>query len=53
MEEDLKKILSSYEGKESDLIPLLQDIQSMFGYIPEEMMKDVSVFTGVPESEIK
>ncbi len=49
---DLNIILSNYEGKKSDLIPLLQEIQSEFGYISEELMQQVSRFTGVPESEI-
>ncbi len=34
------------------LIPILQDIQSNMGYLPEEAIIEVSKFTGVPESEI-
>lgn len=49
---DLNIILSNYKGKKSDLIPLLQEIQSEFGYISQELMQQVSRFTGVPESEI-
>jgi NADH-quinone oxidoreductase subunit E len=49
---DLNKILSNYNGEKSDLIPLLQDIQSEYGYLPEELMEDVSRFTKVPKSEI-
>ncbi|OPX59754.1 MAG: NADH dehydrogenase subunit E [Methanobacterium sp. PtaB.Bin024] len=52
MEKGLSEILSSHQGTKSDLIPILQDIQSNLGYLPEEMMKDVSLFTRVPESEI-
>lgn len=52
MEKGLSEILSSYRGIRSDLIPILQDIQSNFGYLSEEMIKDVSQFTRVPESEI-
>ena len=52
MEKRISKILSSYPGDRSDLIPILQDIQSNFGYLPEEILKDVSSFTRVPESEI-
>ncbi len=52
MEKNLKKILSTYDKDKSNLIPILQDIQSKFGYLPEKMMLDVSKFTGVPESEI-
>jgi NADH-quinone oxidoreductase subunit E len=50
--QDLNKILSNYQGEKSDLIPLLQDIQSEYGYLPEELMGEVSRFTKVPKSEI-
>ncbi len=52
MEKGLSKILSTYPGKKSDLIPILQEIQSNLGYLPEETIKDISKFTRVPESEI-
>lgn len=52
MEKSLNEILSNYEGTRADLIPILQEIQSNFGYLPEEMLLEVSNFTGVPESEV-
>ena len=52
MNKKLKKILLNYEGSESDLIPILQDVQSIFGYLPEEIMSEVSRFIRAPESEI-
>ena len=52
MEKGLSEILKSYQGSKSDLIPIMQDIQSNYGYLPEESMKEVSKFTKVPESEI-
>ena len=52
MQKDLKRITSSYKGKKSDIIPLLQDIQSKYGYLPEEMMQEVSNFVGVSKSEV-
>jgi NADH-quinone oxidoreductase subunit E len=52
MNKELNEILSSYTGIKADLIPILQDIQYNFGYLPEEMMKEVSRFIGVPESEL-
>ncbi len=52
MEKGLLEILSSYKGSKSDLIPILQNIQLNYGYLPEESMKEVSKFTKVPESEI-
>jgi NADH-quinone oxidoreductase subunit E len=52
MNKELNGILLSYQGVESDLIPILQDIQSHFGYLPGKLMKEVSSFIGIPESEL-
>ncbi len=52
MGKDLKEIFSSYNGKESDLIPILQEILTNFGYLSEDSILQVSKYTGVPESEI-
>lgn len=52
MNEDFEEIKSAYKGKKSDIIPLLQDIQTKYGYLPEEMMQEVSRFVGVSKSEV-
>jgi len=52
MNKDFKKIKSSYKGKKSDIIPILQDVQTKYGYLPEEMMQEVSRFVGVSKSEV-
>ena len=52
MEERLKTILSSYEGKTEELIPILQDVQAKLGYLPEKAMLEIARFTGVPESRV-
>jgi NADH-quinone oxidoreductase subunit E len=52
MDESVKEILSSYCGNKSELIPILQDVQSELGYLPEPILKDVSKFTNIPPSEI-
>ena len=52
MEKHLKKILSHYQSNRSDLIPILQDVQSNFGYLSEEMLQEVAKFIRVPESEV-
>ena len=44
--------LSSYEGKEDELIPILQQVQEKLGYLPEEAMLEIAKFTGVSESKI-
>jgi NADH-quinone oxidoreductase subunit E len=52
MQESMQAIFSSYEGKENELIPILQQTQEEFGYLPEEAMLDIARFTGVPESRV-
>ncbi len=52
MDKTLKEILSNYKGEKSELIPILQAIQSNYGYLPEEVILELSKFIGMPESEI-
>ena len=48
-----KNILEKYEPKDkSSLIPILQDIQDKFGYLPESELQDVSVYVGLPLSRV-
>ena len=39
-EERLNEILSSYHGKKEELVPILQQVQQVFGYLPEPAMND-------------
>ncbi len=39
-------------GERSDLIAILQEVQTGFGYLPEEAMQRVAQFTKVPESQV-
>ena len=52
MSKSLNDILASFSGDKSEIISILQDIQSNMGYISEQAIMEVSKFTGVPESEI-
>lgn len=52
MEERLKKIFCCYSGKSSELIPILQQVQNEFGYLPETAMRKVAKFVRVPESRV-
>jgi NADH:ubiquinone oxidoreductase subunit E len=52
MEERLEKILSHFEGKDSEVIPILQEIQHVYGYLPETEMSEVAKFVGLPKSRI-
>ena len=52
IEERLSQILSSYQGKEDELIPILQQFQQVFGYLPELAMKRIAKFLKLPESTV-
>lgn len=47
------EIFNNYTAKEkSNLIGLLQDIQGIYGYLPESAFLDISEFLGMPVSRI-
>ncbi len=50
--EQLSEILSHYTGQRSELIPILQEAQERFRYLPEDVMKDVARFLRLSESTI-
>ena len=50
MDEGLNSILSSFEGRRDELIPILQRVQEEFGYLSEDNMIEVARFIGIPES---
>ena len=45
---DAKRVIRQYRGKKTKLIPLLQDIQAIYGYVPQESVeliaKELSVY---------
>jgi NADH-quinone oxidoreductase subunit E len=48
----LNEILRSYEGSRDELIPALQQVQQVFGYLPELAMKKLAEFLKLPESTV-
>ncbi|MBE9501627.1 MAG: NADH-quinone oxidoreductase subunit NuoE [Chloroflexi bacterium] len=52
IEERLNEILSSYQGKKEELIPVLQQVQQVSGYLPEPAMKRIAKFLKLPESTV-
>ncbi len=52
MDERLNAILSRYEGRKHEVIPILQAVQRQFGYLQKETLRDVADFAGVPESQV-
>ncbi len=46
-------IFEHYEKNDkSSLIPLLQDIQSIYGYLPESALEEVAGFVDMPVSRV-
>ncbi|HZE20941.1 MAG TPA: NADH-quinone oxidoreductase subunit NuoE [Desulfobaccales bacterium] len=50
--EKLENIMSHYEGVAADLIPVLQDIQDEFNYLPKNEMKIVAARLQVPLTRV-
>jgi len=48
----MNEILARYRGDKSELIPLLQEAQEKFGYLPPEIMSQIARFLRVPESAV-
>jgi NADH:ubiquinone oxidoreductase subunit E len=44
----VEAILSKYDGEPHDLIPVLQDIQDQFNYLPKDELKEVAQRLSVP-----
>lgn len=51
-EELLREILSFYRGQKSELIPILLEVQTNFGYLPKEAILLVADFLDLPEGHI-
>ena len=52
IKEQLDDILSQYDGESGDLIPILQEAQERFGYLPGEVMQWIAKFLRLPESNV-
>ena len=46
------EVLASRSRERGKLIPILQDIQAKFGYLPREAMLEAASFLDTPESEV-
>jgi NADH-quinone oxidoreductase subunit E len=47
------KIFDNYQPNDrSSLIPLLQDVQNIYGYLPENALRDISDYVKVPLSRV-
>jgi NADH-quinone oxidoreductase subunit E len=51
-EEALRGILAFYEGKRRELIPILQETQGIFGYLPKEAIRMIASFLHITEGQV-
>ena len=52
VKEKLAEILSHYSGKREELIPILQETQEQFRYLPLEVMVEIAEFLRIPDSAV-
>jgi NADH:ubiquinone oxidoreductase subunit E len=52
MEDDLQVILSEFDGKQEEIIPILQKVQGAYTYLPQDSMSQIARFIHVPESRV-
>lgn len=50
--EPLNKVIDEFGGKNGTLIPILQRAQEIYGYLPPQVLKQISERAGVPLSQI-
>jgi len=53
MEQELREILERYRGQRWALIPLLQEVQERFGYIPPETIRPIAEVLGLFPSQVQ
>ncbi len=52
VQDKLKEIFSRYHGEKQELIPILQETQEKFRYLPAAAMREIARFLHTPESTI-
>ncbi|WP_051534268.1 NADH-quinone oxidoreductase subunit NuoE [Desulfitibacter alkalitolerans] len=52
MLQKVEEIVTRFETKRGAAIPILQSIQTEFGYVPKPSLKKVSSLTGIPASDL-
>ena len=52
VQEKLNGIFARYHGEKQELIPILQDTQEQFRYLPAAAMKEIARFLRMPESTV-
>lgn len=48
----IETIFTEFQGKQEEIIPILQKVQETYSYLPEYSMSEIARFVHVPESQI-
>jgi NADH-quinone oxidoreductase subunit E len=48
----LEEVLAQYAGQKGAVIPILQHAQEIYGYLPREILAEISRRTGIPLSRL-
>jgi NADH-quinone oxidoreductase subunit E len=48
----LEEVLEQYAGQKGAVIPILQHAQEIYGYLPKEILAEISKRTGIPLSRL-
>ena len=51
-EDKMKALFSRHQGEKQELIPILQETQEQFRYLPAAAMKEIARFLHMPESTV-
>ena len=46
-------ILARYQGKKGSLIPILQEVQALYNYLPKDALEYIAASTGTPIAQIQ
>ncbi len=52
IDERLQEVFKDFKGERKELIPLLQAVQDVYGYLPAEAMKAIGRFVSMSESQV-
>jgi NADH:ubiquinone oxidoreductase subunit E len=52
IEDKIKEILARHRAERQELIPILQETQRAFRYLPEAAIKEISLFLNLPASTV-
>ena len=48
----IETIFAEFQGKQEEIIPILQKVQETYSYLPDTSMSEIARFVHVPESQV-